>query len=246
MKELTSTNICVRAEDLVTYLYGEATRDEAKDFEQHTRSCSSCRTEVAAFGEVRQAVGEWRRQALSSLTSPAVQPAHRFAPAQTRSPLAALREFFNLSPTWMRAATGFAAVLFCALAVIAVVYFVQGPRTPIVEKQGEQLYSEKEVEAKIAAALKKQNEMRAQEAPPPSPQSVTVADNEEPEVHAPTRRNASAARQLAKNNRRQQKVPRANERPVKMELASTDYLPFTAPMVEEKLPSLADLVDEDD
>ena len=66
MPETTSTNLCARAEDLVAYLYNEATRDEAKDFEAHLHHCASCRTELAAFGGVREALGEWRMQALGS------------------------------------------------------------------------------------------------------------------------------------------------------------------------------------
>ena len=37
---------------------------EAKDFEAHVRQCASCSTELAAFSDVREAMGEWRQQAL--------------------------------------------------------------------------------------------------------------------------------------------------------------------------------------
>jgi hypothetical protein len=251
MKDSTSTNLCARAEDMVTYLYGEATRDEAKDFEKHMKLCSSCRSELATFGDVREAMGEWRQQALGSLTSPAVEAdeARRFVPlaasTRKRSALAALREFFTLSPTWMRAATAVAALLFCALAAIAVAYFVRQPQTVVVQTPGQPGYSEKEVEAKIADAIRKQNESRVKDAPVPSPEKVTVANNEQPKSQQQIKRNASVAPQLAKSNRRQQVVPRTANRPSKMELASTDFLPFTAPRDEEKLPSLTDLVDDD-
>ena len=109
MKESTSTNLCARAEDMVTYLYNESTPAEVKDFEKHVQHCSSCRSELATFGDVREAMGEWRQQALGSLTSPAIEAeaARHFAPVvaptRRRSALAALREFFTLSPSWMRA-----------------------------------------------------------------------------------------------------------------------------------------------
>jgi hypothetical protein len=35
--------------------------------------------------------------------------------------VAALREFFNLSPAWMKVAVGFASLLFCVFAVLAVI-----------------------------------------------------------------------------------------------------------------------------
>lgn len=255
MKDSTSMNVCARSEDMVTYLYNEATLDEAKDFEQHIKLCSSCRSELAAFGVVREAVGEWRQQALGSLTSPAVEAdaARRFAsvvaPARRRSAIIALREFFTLSPTWMRAATAVAVLAFCALAAVSVAYFVRQPQTIVVEKQGTQGYSDKEVEAKIADAIRKQNEAneaRVKETPVPPPENVKMANNEQPKNQTQIKRGANVAPQLAKNNRRQQVVvPRTVARPSKMELASTEFLPFTAPKDEDKLPSLADLVDDD-
>jgi anti-sigma factor RsiW len=245
MKDSTSTNSCARELDLVTYLYGEATRDEARAFEKHLPQCSSCRTELMTFGDVREAMGEWRQQALGSLAPAAVEaPAVvNRAPVRGRSALGALREFFTLSPVWLRAATGVAALLFCALAVIAVAYFVQQPRTQIVEKTVNAGYTQQEVEAQIAAALRQQNESRLKD----RPEQVTVTSNEQPGVQIPTRRQASVPPQLVKNNRRQQVAPRAIvARASKMELASTDFLPFTAQRDEEKLPSLTDLVDDDD
>jgi len=251
MKVSNKTFSCARAEEMVTYLYGEATRDEAKDFEKHMQNCTSCTSELAAFGGVREAMGEWRQQSLGSLTSPGFEAnaARHFAPAiaHTRNPsaLAALREFFKLSPTWMRAATAVAAVVFCALAAIAVAYFVQKPQTVVVQP-GKSGYSEKEVEEKIAQAIKRQNEAQLKDAPVPSPENVQLADNEYPKVNNPNKRSASGAPQYANNNRRQQVVDnRTVARPSKMELASTDFLPFTVPRDEENLPSLADLVDDD-
>lgn len=252
MNDSISTNLCARAEDMVTYLYGEATLDEAKDFEKHIKLCSSCRSELATFGDVREAMGEWRQQALGSLTSPAIEAdaARHFAPvvapARRRSALAALREFFTLSPAWMRAATAVAVIVFCALAAIAVAYFVRQPQTVVVQQPGEARYSQKEVEAKIADALRKQNEEKVKDAPVPSPENTTMANNEQPKHQPQVKRSDSTAPQFAKNNRKQQVAPRIVARPSKMELASADYLPFTAPSKEDKLPSLADLVDEDD
>jgi hypothetical protein len=252
MRDSTSTNLCARAEDMVTYLYNESTPAEAKDFEKHIKLCSSCRSELATFGDVREAMGEWRQQALGSLTSPAVEAdaARHFAPVVTptrrRSAPAALREFFTLSPSWMRAATAVAALVFCALAAIAVAYFVQQPQTVVVQTPGKPGYSDKEVEAKIADALRKQNEAKLKDAPVPSPEKVAVASNEQPKRQPQIKRNASGASQLTKNNRRQPIVtPLTVNRSSKTELASTDFLPFTAPGDEEKLPSLADLIDED-
>ncbi len=116
--------LCERAEDLVVYLYGEASASEAKSFEQHKESCVACRRELAAFGVVREAVGEWRAEALSITPSLAfeklIAPESNLpnAPAQQRSARAALREFFKLSPLWLRFGTVAATLAVCALAAL--------------------------------------------------------------------------------------------------------------------------------
>lgn len=117
---------CDRTEELVAYLYGEASAAEAESFTQHLSVCASCRHELSAFGAVRGAVGAWRVEALSvspSLTlggAPAATspfPVEQ-RPARKRSALAALREFFALSPLWLQAASVAATLLVCALAAL--------------------------------------------------------------------------------------------------------------------------------
>jgi hypothetical protein len=211
------------------------------------RVCTSCRAELSAFGDVREAMGEWRQQALGSFAAPAIEAsaAQTLAPAANRnhgkSALAALREFFTLSPTWMRAATAALALAFCALALIAVAYFVQQPQAVVVEKTIKSGYSEKEVDEMIAKAIKEQNESRVKEAPTPSNESVNVVNKEQPEVLPQIKPKLSGAPQLA-NSRKQQPGPRGRTRPALP--ASTDYLPFTASVDDEKLPSLSDLVED--
>jgi hypothetical protein len=247
MQEMTGTNSCARNHDLVSYLYGEAAQDEAKDFEAHARDCAACRTELATFGNVREAVGEWRRQALGSFASTAFEEnnrVHAIAPTRRNSAVAALREFFTLSPAWMRAATAMTVIVFFALAAIAVAHFVRQPQTVIVEKVIESGYTEKEVEARIAKALKEQNDSRVKEAPVPVSETVNAADRNPPEERPGIKSGAYGAPQLANNSRKKQQAqPRSRIRPA-IETAATDYLPFTASVDDEKLPSLSDLVDD--
>ncbi len=56
---------CQRQEELVTYLYDEATPSERTSFESHISDCSICRTEVSAFSRVRQNLGVWNLAAIS-------------------------------------------------------------------------------------------------------------------------------------------------------------------------------------
>jgi hypothetical protein len=243
-------NSCGRAEDLVTYLYGEATADEARDFEGHLRRCDACREELAAFGGVREAIGDWRHQALGPLTHPAVEPdasplfnaAGTDGPWRAPSALAALREFFRLSTAWARAATVAAALAFCALVVIAVAHFVEQPRTVVVEKQIQSGYSEEEVEARIAEAVKRQEESDQKEQA--ARETIQQASDTSPDV-APSRgrERRGAQPQTASNARAPQRVRRSPAQQ-STQLASADYLPFTAGGDDEKLPSLVDLVDD--
>lgn len=115
---------CDRAEELVAYLYGEAAPAEALAFRGHLDACAVCREELSAFGAVREAVGAWRAEALS--VAPAPGPRAAFAPApppqtaatRERSALAALREFFSLSPLWLKAGACAATLALCALAAL--------------------------------------------------------------------------------------------------------------------------------
>ena len=129
MQELPAetTQSCARADDLIAYLYGEASPAVAKDFEAHAQHCDSCRTEIAAFGQVRGSIREWRQMSLGStgahaLAASAVPFSETASIAQSRqrSAFAALREFFALSPMWMRAATAMVTASVCALVFLAV------------------------------------------------------------------------------------------------------------------------------
>jgi hypothetical protein len=116
---------CPRAGDLVSYLYEEATPQEARSFTEHLSACAACRDELKAFGGVRASVGAWRAEALGVAASVGMDGAHASPPTRVstprvreRSALAALREFFALSPRWLQAASVAAALLLCALAAL--------------------------------------------------------------------------------------------------------------------------------
>lgn len=155
MREIQATgDDCGRAEGLIGYLYGEATADERAGFERHLAACANCRDELTAFRQVRTSVGEWRAEllqnapalSLSEVTgqttpAPAVighathAPARRATPPRQRSARAALREFFALSPAWLRASSAAAALLLCALAALAV--FNSRPTTSVATSGGD-------------------------------------------------------------------------------------------------------------
>jgi hypothetical protein len=156
----TDARGCERAEQLIAYLYGESSPVEDADFRRHLAACAVCGEELASFEGVRDGLGEWREEVMRSI--PALNVAERIAPivaaaevtthgaraehTRTRSASAALREFFSLSPFWLRVGTAAAALAFCALAVLTIaraevrwdsngLAFNTGVKERIVEKQ---------------------------------------------------------------------------------------------------------------
>lgn len=141
MSKIQEMNDCGRAEQLVAYLYGESGTAERADFEGHLAACAPCREELSAFRQVRESVGAWRAELLTH--APAITTAEllstatisrtgaetmhtnssrdtREAATARRTAGDALREFFALSPAWLRYGSVAAALAVCALAALAI------------------------------------------------------------------------------------------------------------------------------
>ncbi|HVF22519.1 MAG TPA: zf-HC2 domain-containing protein [Pyrinomonadaceae bacterium] len=187
MKETDISSACERADELLSVLYGEASEREARDFELHLKQCAGCRAEFAAFGQVRESIGEWRDQALTGFVSS--QPAMP-DPLIKKSAVMALRQFFDLSPLWLKGAVGFAAVVFCVLAALAM--FRPRPEVPaqVATVDRDAVYTQADVDHAVQQALAKQEEQRLV-APTPmvlewTPNKSTVAKRERrPEAQRP-------------------------------------------------------------
>lgn len=157
MPNINERPVCHRAEDMVTYLYGEASEADGRDFAAHLELCDACRVEFGAFRQVHNSILDWRNEALGSAFLSASVPAqaevaraHFVQRERKLSALAALREFFTVSPLWLRVATGFAALLLCVLAGLTV--FRSLKQTPT---QGEfQAAVNQQVEQRLAQAKK--------------------------------------------------------------------------------------------
>lgn len=80
---------CNRKDDLVTYLYGEATPTESRAFEQHVKDCNSCREELEAFTGVRRVMQTWEVE-----TVPRIEIDVRPTFWQT------VKQFFVVTPVW--------------------------------------------------------------------------------------------------------------------------------------------------
>jgi hypothetical protein len=182
-----NTRGCERAEELVAYLYGESSPVEAADFRRHIAGCAVCGEELAAFGGVRESLGEWREEVLRSI--PALNVAERVAPianaskretqateaaqafatareeTRKRSATEALREFFTLSPMWLRFGTAAAALAFCFMVALTFVRaevrwdsngfaFNTGVKERVVEKQVQALAPQGYTQEQLDAAVR--------------------------------------------------------------------------------------------
>ena len=178
MKE---TPDCERASDLIAFLYNETDERERRDFQLHLNECSTCREEVASFGVVRESITAWRDEALAGFVS---QPVATKAPR--KSALAALRQFFDLSPLWLKGATAFAVIAFCVLAVMA---FVNMQRKDVqvfsTTTTAETQYTKADVERLVNEALAKQEK--------PKPPTAVIVEAPKPKK--------PAANQFAKSRR---------------------------------------------
>ena len=56
MHEVKQRPACHRAEDLVSYLYGEASEADALDFSKHLQQCDACGSEFAIFNQVHESI----------------------------------------------------------------------------------------------------------------------------------------------------------------------------------------------
>jgi hypothetical protein len=97
---------------------------------------------------VRESIVAWRDEVLTGFV-PATAPPPR------RSGIAAFRQFFDLSPLWLKGAAAFALIAFCALAGLLYVNFrKESPATT----QTAGSYTQQDVDRMIKEALAKQQE----------------------------------------------------------------------------------------
>ncbi|PYS87136.1 MAG: hypothetical protein DMF70_01150 [Acidobacteria bacterium] len=160
---MNERSVCHRSEDLVTCLYNEASAAEAQDFAGHLETCEACRAEFAVFSQVHESILLWRNEALGSAFVPASQAVEVPAEATTDSrqfvrheqklpALTALREFFSVSPLWLRGATAFAALLLCVLGVLTVSRMLQ--RQPQVTKNETQPgFSQRDIDQAVQKGI---------------------------------------------------------------------------------------------
>lgn len=139
---------CERASDLIAFLYDEANESEKRDFELHLKECVGCRQEVDSFGFVRESITAWRDEALSGFVSTPLATT-----ATKKSALAALQQFFDLSPLWLKGATAFAVLAFCVLAALAIFHRAERDNPASSAKKPDAIYTQEDVDRLVKQAL---------------------------------------------------------------------------------------------
>jgi anti-sigma factor RsiW len=201
MKQTHERPVCHRAEDLVSYLYGEAGPTDALDFGKHLQQCDACRSEFTAFNQLHNSIQDWRSEALGVSFSPAAAATASEVTQFVRhgrklSALAALREFFTVSPLWLRGATAFAALLLCVLGVMMVARVERKPVEVVKTSEPKRVYSEQEFQTAVnKAADKKVQELTAQK------ENLSAVSAPKPKPASPNRPQLAADRQ-SKNRQR--------------------------------------------
>ena len=171
---------CERADELVSFLYGELGDQESRRFARHLHECGRCTAEFKVFGQIRNSILTWRNESLGAASAPATAMVEMSG--KRPSALAAIREFFTLSPLWMKGATVCASLLFCVCAVLAFVY-LKGREPTIMAVQSEKIYTQQDLDARVA--LEKQKVLESQRQ---TDSSNILAVNEAPK--APRKRHA--------------------------------------------------------
>jgi len=220
---------------LIGFLYGELNEVEAIAFQRHLNDCATCNAELADFGEVRDSVVAWRNESLGSVAFPAQVTAssRTEAPRATPSAMAALREFFNLSPLWMKGAVAFAAVLFCVFAGLALARLREAPPASVAVTPGATMGSPEELKALV--------DQRVQE-------ELNRIKNSEPRAPAPLTANDSSQRNPVKRiaNRNTQVALSASSQKARRPLSKTEreQLANDLRLVSAKNDSDLDLLDD--
>lgn len=167
---------CDQSNELIAFLYGELNDVDAQNFQHHMNVCSSCKLELADFSDIRSSVVAWRDESLGKVMSPMPLPNVVIDRRQHPSALAALREFFNLSPAWLKGAVAFATLLFCLLAGLAVARLQDKPTATVASNgptQESLAISEQQVKDLVDQRVKDELE-RLKASANQSPASQTV------------------------------------------------------------------------
>ena len=198
MREVDAPS-CGHENDLVSFLYGELSDSEKKSFESHMQACHLCQLQTGEFNSIRASVAAWRHESLGR-AAVTVPETSRLANQPRSSALAALRAFFELSPFWMKAAFGFAAILFCILSGLAVARLRNAPPVTAINDSS-QAYSQQELNALVEKRVQDELARRKVAEKPTTASSQTSAAVKNETARPRSRSLLSQSNEVAANAR---------------------------------------------
>lgn len=145
MNDLSNTPVCERTDQLISFLYGESDERESQAFQLHLRDCTACRSEMSSFGELRESITDWKEETVGRFAVPQLAS----VVIRKKSAVAALREFFDLSPLWLKGAVGFATLLFAVMLGLVIFRAQPTPTTSVADDK----YTPQQVDQMIKKAL---------------------------------------------------------------------------------------------
>jgi Putative zinc-finger len=227
---------CAFEEQIVSYLYDEASKQEKIEFETHLKTCANCAGELSGFGFVRSSIQEWRNEEIFALEMPALEiPALKTATVERESSswLENLKRVFSFSPKFAFGAL--AALVICAGLVVLALNFSGNRNIADSEvKQPEPILASNKInEEKIAAP---KDEKVSDIAPAPLKQET--ADNKFVEKSLPTKKDS---RVKAPNAAPKNKInaPKSNN-------FATNKNKKTDKLEKQEIPTLSDFDEDED
>ncbi len=152
---------CGRETDLVDFLYGELEPMAKRNFQLHMQDCADCGSQLSAFKDIRESVVSWRDESLGAFSSSFEHPAVARIERQKPSAIAAVREFFNLSPLWLKGTVAFASLLFCLFTVLAATRLMETtPETTVANNTAGQAPSVEVLNSEVERRVKEELQRR--------------------------------------------------------------------------------------
>ncbi len=120
---------CAFADEIVSFLYDEATVSEKAAFVAHLDDCSNCSRELTDFGFVRTSVQNWRDQEVLALNMPKLELPVFEAEKPEIKPIIAvesaswldnLRRLFSVSPKLAFGSVTLAVLAVCGLSALLI------------------------------------------------------------------------------------------------------------------------------
>lgn len=150
MNNFDNVGTCEHRDELISVLYGEATENETAQFQKHLQECVACNDEMRDFRRVRESIGAWKFEALAGATQPQVNVPMI---ARHKSALTAFRQFFDLSPLWLKGATAFATLMLFVLALWAFAGLKKSEAPVTSKTETQKMYTEQEKDQIVKKAL---------------------------------------------------------------------------------------------